>query len=124
MNLNQVTVPVIDVERSILFYKTIGLKLIVHSAHYARFECPSGEATFSIHLVDQLPEGHGIQVYFEVEELDIKVEELVSQGIEFEHLSVDQKWLWREAKLFDPDGNCLILFYAGENRKNPPWKIK
>lgn len=124
MNLNQVTVPVLDVERSILFYKTIGLKLIVHSPHYARFECPTGEATFSIHLVDQLPEGHGIHVYFEVEDLDIKVEELVRQGIEFEHLPVDQKWLWREAKLFDPDRNCLILFYAGENRKNPPWKIK
>jgi len=24
----------------------------------------------------------------------------------------------------DPDGNQLVLYYAGKNRKDPPWKIK
>ncbi|MEJ0043657.1 MAG: VOC family protein [Rhizomicrobium sp.] len=51
MRLNQVTVPALDVAASIAFYKTLGLRLIVESPHYARFELPDGEATFSIHLV-------------------------------------------------------------------------
>jgi len=41
----------------------------------------------------------------------------------FEELPTDKGWLWREARLKDPDNNQLILFYAGDNRKNPPWKI-
>ena len=54
MNLNQVTVSVSDVERSISFYEQLGLKLIVKSLpHYARFECPQGDATFSLHHCDE-----------------------------------------------------------------------
>ncbi len=38
MNLNQITVPVMDVQKSIEFYKKLGLHLIVESLpHYARF---------------------------------------------------------------------------------------
>ncbi len=37
---------------------------------------------------------------------------------------VDQRWLWREAYLSDPDGNTICLYHAGENRLHPPWRIK
>lgn len=124
MNLNQLTVPSLDVESSILFYQKLGLELIVHSdSHYARFVCPDGQATFSILQVDELPREGGIKVYFEVKELDIKVNELIDKGIEFDQLPKDQPWLWREAYLKDPDGNQLILYFAGENRVNPPWRL-
>lgn len=67
MNLNQVTIPSINLSKSISFYETLGLKLIVSTSNnYARFECPEGDATFSIHLTKQLPKGHGIVVYFEL----------------------------------------------------------
>ena len=124
MNLNQITVPSLDLTKSIPFYQKLGLKLIVHAPpHYARFECPQGEATFSIHRVDILPQGEGIYVYFEIEDLDDYVDQLVKQGIEFLELPNDKGWLWREARLKDVDGNQLILFYGGANRKNPPWRI-
>ncbi len=129
MNLNQVTVPSLNVEASIAFYEALGLKLIVDSSpRYARLECPDGEATFSIHHVEKstgtIQSGsHGVYVYFETENLDSEVERLVAAGIEFEHLPIDQTWLWREARLKDPDGNQIILFHGGENRKNPPWRI-
>lgn len=124
MNLNQVTVPSLDVAKSIIFYETLGLKLIVKAVpHYARFECPDGSATFSIHLTETLPQGEGIYVYFESEHLDTYVQELMEKGIEFEQQPTDQNWGWREARLKDPDGNQLILFYGGENRLNPPWRI-
>ena len=124
MNLNQITVPSLDLEKSIPFYEKLGLKLIVKALpHYARFECPDGNATFSIHLAENLPIGEGIYVYFECEHLDQYVDELKEKGIHFDQLPADQKWLWREARLKDVDGNQLILFYGGENRLNPPWRV-
>ena len=124
MNLNQITVPSLDLTKSVPFYQKLGLKLIVKSTpHYARFECPTGNSTFSIHQTESLPKGEGIYIYFECENLDEQVEKIKKNGIVFEQEPTDQKWLWREARLKDADGNQLILFYAGENRLNPPWRI-
>ncbi|WP_019668863.1 VOC family protein [Eudoraea adriatica] len=124
MNLNQITVPSRDLEKSIPFYEKLGLKLIVKAMpRYARFECPDGDATFSIHQTEKLPSGDGIYVYFECIDLDKYVDELLSKGIEFDELPNDKPWLWREARLKDLDGNQIILYYAGKNRKHPPWKI-
>ena len=124
MNLNQITIPSLDLEKSIPFYQTLGLKLIVKALpHYARFECPDGHSTFSIHQVAQLPSGTGIHVYFECDDLDAYVNELIGKGIEFDEMPNDKSWLWREAHLKDVDHNHLILYYAGENRLNPPWRL-
>lgn len=124
MNLNQITVPSLDLTKSVPFYEKLGLRLIVDALpRYARFECPAGDGTFSIHRVEQLPQGEGIWVYFECENLDDYVQELAEKGIEFEELPDDKSWLWKEARLKDPDNNQLILFYGGENRKNPPWRV-
>ena len=125
MNLNQVTIPSRDVERSIRFYQGLGLELIVRALpHYARFECPGGDATFSVHLVDELPGPEGVYVYFEVEDLESTVRDLRSAGVEFDELPELKRWLWQEARLRDPDGNRVIIYYAGENRRNPPWRLK
>ena len=124
MNLNQVTIPSLNIQRSIAFYKRLGLNLIVEALpHYARFECLDGDATFSIHLVDKLPEGEGVYVYFETEKLDKEVNRLQEEGIKFDLLPTEQTWLWREARLKDPDGNIIVLYFAGDNRKNPPWRL-
>jgi catechol 2,3-dioxygenase-like lactoylglutathione lyase family enzyme len=124
MNLNQVTIPVTDVERSVHFYTTLGLILIVRALpRYARFDCPDGDATFSLHQAEKQKDAEGIRVYFEVRNLDAVVAELIAQGVDFEELPVDKPWLWREARLKYPDGNQIILYFGGDNRKNPPWKI-
>ncbi len=125
MRLNQVTVPALDVDKSITFYQTLGLRLIVHSPHYARFELPDGESTFSIHLVEdagRMAEGTGI--YFECDDLDARVAALKAKGIVFDSDPADQSWLWREAWLTDPAGVKLCLFKAGEARRYPPWRVK
>jgi catechol 2,3-dioxygenase-like lactoylglutathione lyase family enzyme len=125
MNLNQITVPVTDVERSIQFYEKLGLRLIVKSLPaYARFECPEGSSTFSLHQVEILSSGEGIWIYFETQNLDAFVNELIGKGIVFEELPNDKPWLWREARLKDPDNNQIILYFAGGNRTNPPWRIE
>lgn len=124
MNLNQITLPTTDLTRSVEFYRSMGFKLIVHSPpRYARFECPEGDATFSVHSVEHPLASSGVVVYFECVDLDARVEQLVLAGFEFTLLPTDQRWLWREARLQDPSGNVLCLFRAGENRKHPPWRI-
>jgi catechol 2,3-dioxygenase-like lactoylglutathione lyase family enzyme len=124
MNLNQVTIPSHDLVTAVEFYKQLGLQLIVASIpRYARFQCPSGDSTFSIHHVEHPIQTEGLTVYFECPNLDDRCSELQKQGVNFDMEPTDQLWLWREAHLRDPDGNRLILFYAGQNRKNPPWRI-
>ncbi|PSK92175.1 VOC family protein [Taibaiella chishuiensis] len=123
MRLNQVTVPALDLEVSVSFYTRLGMTLIVDALPgYARFACPDG-STFSLHRVDRLPQGDGIWIYFECDDLDAEVARLEAAGMAWETRPEDQSWLWREARLKDPDGNQLIFYFAGENRLNPPWRL-
>ena len=124
MNLNQVTIPVKDVLKSIQFYETLGLKLIVHTHDkYARFECTPGGTTFSLQYVDSLTSGNKTTIYFEREDIDEYVKHLIAKGIEFLEMPTDQPWLWREALLLDPDGHPIKIYRAGINRLNPPWRL-
>jgi catechol 2,3-dioxygenase-like lactoylglutathione lyase family enzyme len=123
MDLNQVTLPATHLLDSVAFYRKMGFRQIVDSPHYARFECPDGDATFSLHAVDEIRLPSQVTVYFEHEELDALCEKLAAQGLLFEQSPDDKPWLWREAILVDPCGNRICLYRAGENRKNPPWRV-
>lgn len=122
MNLNQVTLPVNNMKKATDFYRDMGFLLIVDTPHYARFECPEGASTFSLLLTTD-EYSNGATVYFEHENLDDWVMALVAKGICFETMPVDQSYLWREATLSDPSGNKIKLYWAGENRLNPPWRV-
>jgi catechol 2,3-dioxygenase-like lactoylglutathione lyase family enzyme len=122
MRLNQVTVTMPDLEAGWRFYRTLGLVPIVDSRpRYARFVCPDGESTFSLHHGDA--GGGGTTVYFECDDLDATVQRLRDAGLVFTSGPQDQPWLWREAELFDPGGNRVLLYYAGPNRIDPPWRV-
>lgn len=123
MNLNQVTLPAQDLATASAFYRRLGLRQIVAAPHYARFECPNGDATFSLHQVADGISTTGVVIYFECDKLDDRVAALQADGIQFDSLPTDQRWLWREARLRDPSGNVLCLFWAGANRKFPPWRL-
>ena len=123
MNLNQVTLPAIDIRQSVAFYKQLGFLQIVDSLHYSRFECPEGDATFSLHLVEDFTANPHYVTYFEIRNLDEFVEQKVAEGIRFDRMPEDMRWQWREARLRDPAGNVICLFLAGEMRKNPPWRV-
>ena len=123
MNLNQVTLPVNDMGKSTEFYRRMGFLQIVDTPHYARFECTEGKSTFSLSL-----DGRGIEnasvIYFEHENLDELVSALKMKGIIFDQDPADMLHLWREAVLHDPSGNKIKLYWAGENRLNPPWRVE
>ena len=122
MNLNQITLPVDDMNACVEFYKNMGFTQIVDTPHYARFSCPEGDSTFSLSLSDKRS-GDAV-IYFENEDLDKTVEDLKAKGFKFEQDPTDQRYLWREAILYDPSGNKIKLYWAGENRMNPPWRVK
>jgi predicted enzyme related to lactoylglutathione lyase len=122
MDLNQVTLPARDYEESVAFYRLQGLNQIVAAPpRYARFECGNG-STCSIHVDGSAPSS-GCVIYFETERLDEKVRALESAGITFVSGPRDERWLWREARLLDPAGNALCLYWAGPNRRHPPWRL-
>ena len=122
MNLNQIAIPAKDIRASKEFYLTLGCVLIVDTPHYVRLKSPEGESTFSL-IKEESDFYQGAVIYFETESLDETVDTLVSAGLEFEQLAEDKPYLWREAALYDPSGNKLKLYWAGENRLNPPWRV-
>ena len=123
MDLNQVTLDTSDLETAAAFYETLGLKRIVWSPpRYARFECPSGSSTLSLHHAGKVEAG-GASIYFETDELDAKVKKFERAGLNFESAPKDKSWRWREAWLKDPDGRRVCLYHAGPDRRFPPWRV-
>jgi catechol 2,3-dioxygenase-like lactoylglutathione lyase family enzyme len=127
VDLNQVTLPAIDIEESKRFYRAMGFTQIVDSPHYARFECSSGDSTFSLLQVDDPHQfratPYGVTVYFEDPDVDAVYDRLAGNGFAFEHPPRDERYLWRETRLRDPSGNAIIIYWAGESRKYPPWRL-
>jgi hydroxymethylpyrimidine/phosphomethylpyrimidine kinase len=93
--LNQVTLTGTNYDRSVEFYRRIGLRQIVATT----------------------------AVYLECDDLDERVEGLARAGLPFEHGPRNQPWMWREARLRDPDGNIIFLYKPGEARRFPPWRV-
>jgi catechol 2,3-dioxygenase-like lactoylglutathione lyase family enzyme len=129
MNLNQVTIYTEKPIETVEFFEKLGLRRIVDSLpRYARLECPDGDTTLSIQQAETRAvasvSSNNIVLYFECENLDAEVERLKSLGLAFDEDPTDRDWLWRQAYLRDPNGNKICLFYAGDNRKNPPWRVK
>lgn len=109
VNLNQVTLPVRDMNAATAFYRRLGFLQIVDTPHYARFECPDGSSTFSLSISEE-DFVNGAIIYFESDRLDEWVADLTERGIEFDQMPADMRYLWREATLRDqaawqpPDG--------------------
>ena len=123
MQLNQITLPATKIKDSVAFYLQMGFTQIVASEHYARFECPDGDTTFSLHQVTLKSAVNGIVIYFECNDLDLVVQNLKMKGLTFNQDIKDEPWLWREARLYDPTGNEICLYHAGDKRKYPPWRV-
>lgn len=127
MRLNHITIIVTDFERSKAFYKLLGLQQIVDSPpRYARFIVPGNEATFSVEVTPHAramgPEQ--TQIFFECDDLDARCAALKEAGVVFVQDPTDMPYRWREARLRDPDGHDIRLYFAGANRLDPPWRMR
>ena len=124
MRLNHVTLIVTDFERSTAFYRSLGLVPVVDEPpRYARFRCPDSDETLSIEVTGEPPGLPRAQLFFECPDLDDTVARLKAQGLQFDQDPTDMPYLWREARVRDPDGHDIRLYFAEDNRLNPPWKV-
>jgi hydroxymethylpyrimidine/phosphomethylpyrimidine kinase len=123
--LNQITITGTNYKRSVDFYRKLGLTQIVDSPDtgYARFETGGG-VTFSVQIDPEEKIVATTAIYLECDDLDERVEQLARSGIAFEHGPRNQPWMWREARLRDPDGNIIFFYKAGEARRFPPWRLE
>jgi predicted enzyme related to lactoylglutathione lyase len=64
------------------------------------------------------------ELWFESDRLDELVLELKEKGVVVEREPQTMSDLWRVAQLRDPTGTQIALNHAGENRLNPPWRVK
>jgi catechol 2,3-dioxygenase-like lactoylglutathione lyase family enzyme len=125
VRLNHVTLAVGDVEVSATFYVRLGLTQIVASyPDYARLAAPEGGTTLSLHRVADTSTEPSASIHFEVDDVDRAVRELKASGFRFACDPVDQPYLWREAIMLDPDGHRVFIYHAGENRLDPPWRLR
>ena len=123
MRLNHVTLAVSDLDRSVAYFRLLGLRQIVADDGYARFVSPAGDTTLSLESRGRRWE-EGFSVHFECDELDAIVAQLKGRGIEFEQEPTEMPYLWREAVSRDPDGHAVYLYSAGPNRLDPLWKLR
>lgn len=126
MRLSHLTLAVSDIPRSKAFYLSLGLTPIVDEDHYCRF-LTEGDATLSIELKPGAaiaPSGEVGLEFASPQALDARVAALKAAGVAIAEGPVDRSWLWRDARIHDPDGHVLMLFYAGANKLDPPWKVR
>lgn len=127
MRLNHITLVVSDLDRSKEFYRKLGLIQIVDTPpRYARFRMPEGDATLSVEVIEGAPPNSAsAQLFLECDDVDGTVAVLKAEGLAFDQEPTDMFYLWREARLRDPDGHDIRLYSenAKDVRLNPPWKI-
>ncbi len=125
MRLSHVTLHVTDIAGSRAFYERLGFVLIVAADHYCRFVVGAG-TTLSLEAHDgPLAPAAMICIEFDTcSALDREIARLDSAGIAIAEMPNDKTWLWREARLIDPDGHVLVYFFAGDNKLDPPWRVR
>jgi catechol 2,3-dioxygenase-like lactoylglutathione lyase family enzyme len=125
VRLNHITIAVSELERSVSFYERLGLEVIVHAPpRYARLYVSASDSTLSLEVMPDVKAGSPtFHLYFECENVDQTHLNLSGLGVVFTQPPTDMSYMWREAKLLDPDGYDVRLFSAGENRINPPWRL-
>jgi len=125
VRLNHVTLIVTDLDASLSFYERLGLTPIVLSRpRYARLTLPDGDETLSLEVTGEARVDSRVQIYLECPDLDAVCARLRDGGVAFEQDPTDMHYLWREARLRDPDGHQVRLYFAGNNRLDPPWRLR
>lgn len=124
MRLNHVTLIVSNLDASLRFYGQLGLRpIVLAEPRYARLVFPDGDETLSLEVTGEAAQPSRVQLYFECLDLDAVWARLERDGLRFEQPPTDMSYLWREARLRDPDGHQIRLYDAGVNRLDPPWRI-
>jgi DNA-binding transcriptional ArsR family regulator/catechol 2,3-dioxygenase-like lactoylglutathione lyase family enzyme len=108
LELTSVMLYVSSVPKAMSFYSTCGFDLVRDDEGLARMGAPGG-GQLLLHPVpdDGSVDAPGVNLYFEVPDLDAHYDRLCDAGIEFDFPPTDMAWGRRHAYLHDPDGHTL-----------------
>lgn len=108
LELTSVMLYVSSVPQAVSFYSTCGFELVRDDEGLARMRAPGG-GELLLHPVpdDGTVDAPGINLYFDVPDLDGHYGRLCDAGIEFDFPPTDMAWGRRHAYLHDPDGHTL-----------------
>jgi catechol 2,3-dioxygenase-like lactoylglutathione lyase family enzyme/DNA-binding transcriptional ArsR family regulator len=108
LELTSVMLYVSSVPKAVSFYSTCGFDLVRDDEGLARMGAPGG-GELLLHPVPDAAsvDAPGINLYFEVPDLDGHYDRLCDAGIEFDFPPTDMAWGRRHAYLRDPDGHML-----------------
>jgi DNA-binding transcriptional ArsR family regulator len=108
LELTSVMLYVSSVPRAVSFYSACGFELVRDDEGLARMRAPGG-GELLVHPVpdDGSVDAPGINLYFQVPDLDGHYDRLCDAGIEFDFPPTDMAWGRRHAYLRDPDGHTL-----------------
>jgi DNA-binding transcriptional ArsR family regulator/catechol 2,3-dioxygenase-like lactoylglutathione lyase family enzyme len=108
LELTSVMLYVSSVPKAVSFYTTCGFDLVRDDEGLARMGAPGG-GELLLHPVsdDGSVDAPGINLYFQVPDLDGHYDRLCDAGIEFDFPPTDMAWGRRHAYLRDPDGHTL-----------------
>jgi DNA-binding transcriptional ArsR family regulator/catechol 2,3-dioxygenase-like lactoylglutathione lyase family enzyme len=103
-----------SIPRAVSFYVACGFELARDDEGIARMRAPGG-GELLLHPVpdDGSVAAPGINLYFEVRDLDDHYDRLCDAGIEFDFPPTDMAWGRRHAYLRDPDGHTLSFVQRG-----------
>lgn len=114
MRVHSVQVFVSDMERSVAFYRDImGLPVRVTNPFLTEFDLEG--LNFGLQYMEKqyMSSGVNVTVDFEVDDIEAKIADLKSKGVEFTAIVLDQPY-GKLAKFRDPDGHLLGLFELSE----------
>lgn len=115
-----ITVPSRDLEASISFYSSLGMKLIEHEPlHHAHFENTEHGVIFTSYYNEQPPSCQ-VNVYLEVHDLKLYEIRFREQILSREHHT---SWNGSTLRLSDPDGNFVTLYKLLSQDARPPWNM-
>ena len=122
--LNQVTVTGTNYERSVEFYRRLGLKQIVDNpTPIMRGSKPPAARPSRSRSTPKRRSSRRPRSISNATTSTSGSSSWRAAGSPFEHGPRNQPWMWREARLRDPDGNIIFLYKAGEARRFPPWRM-
>jgi len=122
MNIQQIGIPVRDLQKAIEFYERIGFSVLERLLpRQARLQ--SVHTNVLIVLNKESSGTTGVWIYMEVSSLKDAVIRLENAGVEFREAPGKKSWTWDEAWFDDPDGNHIVLYSRPDHTVLPPWKI-
>ena len=108
--ISYITLWVNEYDACLAFYRDVlGLPLEASDENFAQF-ATQGTKLYLHRLGDKsLLRSRGLEIHFEVPDVDVAYSKLLDRGVQFEHQPANMPWGARMAAFRDPEGNAIEI---------------